>query len=337
MQNTSLGIAGLVGLALLAAPVWAGHHEEAAEAQVEPALIQTDQFDAWMEAASNWGRWGAEDEKGTLNLITPAKRKAAAALVQDGTSVSLAVDLNTEKSAINFSPFEVKLDLHSLESQEAASDHQAVSYHGYAHTHIDGMPHFIHKGKMYNGVPAEVLKPGGAEKLGIENAYEGIFTRGVLVDMAWFYGVDYVTPGKAIMAEDLEAWEAKTGITLGSGDVLLLRTGRWDYTAEKGATALLQATAGLHPSVALWLKERDIAVLGSDAISDVLPSRVEGRPNPLHELVLVGLGMLILDNLDLDGVATAAKERNRWDFLFVGAPLRVPGGTGSPLNPLAIF
>ena len=104
--------------------------------------------------------------------------------------------------------------------------------------------------------------------------------------------------------------------------------GQWNF---------IEKAAGSHASLAKWLKARDVAIIGCDGVSDVMPSGVEGLANPLHELVLVGLGMPILDNLDLGAVAAAAKARNRWDFLFIGAPLRVPGGTGSPLNPLAVF
>ena len=155
--------------------------------------------------------------------------------------------------------------------------------------------------------------------------------------MAWFKEVDFLEPGTAITVADLEAWEQKTGVTVGSGDVLLVRTGRWERVRQKGQWNFLEAAAGMHASVAQWLKERDVALIGCDGVSDVMPSGVEGLANPLHELVLVGLGMRILDNLNLDDVAQAAKARNRWEFLFVGAPLRVVGGTGSPLNPLAVF
>ncbi|MDH3641233.1 MAG: cyclase family protein [Gammaproteobacteria bacterium] len=307
----------------------ADHH---GAAPVAPA-----QFDAWMAEISNWGRWGDDDELGTLNLITPEKRKAAAGLVQDGVTVSLALELNKTKSDLNANPFEHQLSVLGFEGHEAAVDTYSVYYHGYAHTHIDGLPHFGYKGKMYNGVPMATLKEDGAEKLGIENAFAGIFTRGVLVDMAWFKGVDYLEPGTAITAADLEAWEKKTGVRLGSGDVMLLRTGRWERVRQNGPWDFSQAAAGMHASVATWLRERDVAVIGCDGVSDVVPSNVPEKPNALHELVLVGLGMLILDNLDLDELARAASSRKRWEFLFVGAPLRVPGGTGSPLNPLAVF
>jgi kynurenine formamidase len=155
--------------------------------------------------------------------------------------------------------------------------------------------------------------------------------------MPRFQGVDSLEPGTAITVADLEGWEKKTGVKVSSGDVLLVRTGRWKRVREKGQWNFLERAAGLHASVAKWLRARDVAVIGCDGVSDVMPSNTEGLANPLHELVLVGLGMPILDNLDLEAVAEEAAKRNRWEFLFVGAPLRIPGGTGSPLNPLAIF
>lgn len=131
--------------------------------------------------------------------------------------------------------------------------------------------------------------------------------------------------------------EKRTGVTIGSGDVLLLRTGRWEQVRRKGEWNFLAAAAGMHASVARWLHAREVAAIGCDGVSDVMPSGVEGLANPLHELVIVHMGMPIFDNLNLDDVAAAAAARDQWTFLFVGAPLRIPGGTGSPLNPLAVF
>ena len=299
--------------------------------------VSRAQFDAWMEEVSNWGRWGADDELGTLNLVTPAKSKAAAALVREGVTVSMAHDLNTVADELNANPFRHAVTTGVFGGHEVAGDVYSVQYHGFAHSHIDGLPHFAHKGKLYNGFGFDTIKPTGATKLGIHNAKNGIVTRGVLVDIAWLKGVDFLEPGTAITTEDFLAWEKKTGITVGSGDVLLVRTGRFERIRQKGLWNFLQGAAGMHASVAKWLRERDVALIGCDGVSDVMPSGVEGLANPLHELVLVGMGMRILDNLNLDDVAAAAKQRDRWTFLFVGAPLRVVGGTGSPLNPLAVF
>lgn len=305
-------------------------------AQAAEAVSKAE-FDGWMKEISNWGRWGDEDELGTLNLITDEKRKAAAKLVKDGVSVSMALDLNKKRDAMNGNPFEHELSVSTFGGHEVAGDAYSVQYHGFAHSHMDGLSHFAHNGKMYNGFSVEGLKPEGAEKLGIHNVRNGVFTRGVLMDIPWLRGVDFLEPGTAITVADLEAWEKKTGVRVGSGDVLLIRTGRWECVRQRGQWNFVGNAAGSHASIAKWLKARDVAVIGSDGVSDVMPSGVEGLFNPLHELVLVGLGMPILDNLDLDAVAAAAKERNRWEFLFVGAPLRVPGGTGSPLNPIAVF
>lgn len=306
-------------------------------AEPDPETTDTQEFEQWFNEISNWGRWGKDDELGTLNLITPELKIKAAGLVRHGITVSLALDLNKVKSEYNPRPFEHTSSVVTFGSQSFASDRYAVEYHGATHSHIDGLAHVIHRGKTYNGFSADLIGPEGSEKLGIHNMKDGIFTRGVLVDMAWFRGVDFLEPGDAITAADLEAWEAKTGIVVRTGDALLVRTGRWQRTRQLGPSHLTDGAAGLHASVAKWLKQRDVAVLGSDGGNDVIPSGIEGVQVPLHELALAGLGMPLLDSLDLDALAGEALKHERWEFLFVGAPLRVEGGTGAPLNPLAVF
>jgi kynurenine formamidase len=303
-----------------------------------PEPMTRAQFDALFQEISNWGRWGKDDQLGTLNLITPAVRKGAAALVKEGITVSLALPLNDVADPVNGNPFEHELAVSEFGGHQVAGDKYSVSYHGFAHSHMDGLPHFAHNGFFYNGVPFSEAKPTGASKLGIQNAgINGVFARGVLVDMPAHLGIPYLEPGVAITAADIEAWETQNGVRIGSGDVLLIRTGRWQKVAKDGQWNFVARAAGSHASLARWLKQRDVAVIGSDGVSDVMPSGVEGLVNPLHELVLAGLGMPILDNLDLDAVAATASRLKRPTFLYVGAPLRVPGGTGSPLNPLAVF
>jgi len=307
-----------------------------ATGQSAEPVSRTD-FNRWMDEISNWGRWGTDDERGTLNLITEETRRAAAQLVRDGVSVSMALELNTQPDQVNTNPFEHSLAVSTFSEHAVAGDVYRVQYHGFAHSHVDGLPHFAHDGRLYNGFPVSGLTEVGAERLGIHNAHDGIVTRGVLVDMPRHKGVDYLEPGTAITVADLESWERATGVRIGNGDVLLIRTGRWEAVRQLGQWNFVERAAGSHASVAKWLKARDVAVIGSDGVSDVMPSGIDGLANPLHELVIVGLGMPVLDNLDLDAVAQAAQERQRWEFLFVGAPLRVRGGTGSPLNPLAVF
>ena len=304
----------------------------------EPPEMSRVEFDQLMQDISNWGRWGADDQLGTLNLITPDKRRDAASLVIDGVAISMALELNKQKDELNEYPFEHEVYTIEWAGHQFAGDRYSVRYHGWAHSHMDYLQHVAHKGMLYNGMPIESLASEGTERLGIQNAaVSGIFTRGVLVDLPRFFGVDYLPAGTAVAAADLEAWEKASGVSISSGDVLLIRTGRWIQVAEQGQWNFRETATGLHASVAAWLKARDVAVIGSDGISDVAPSGVEGLAVPLHELVLAGLGMPMLDNLDLEAVAKASAERHRSTFLFVGAPLRVPGGTGSPLNPLAVF
>lgn len=295
-------------------------------------------FAGWIEKLSNWGRWGGDDQQGTLNLITPERRLAAARLVRDGVSVSLAHETLEERTEWNPNPFEQTMVLAGAGGTAPwAVDSINVTFHGYAHSHLDAVCHLFHDGKMYNGYSRDEVTAEGCKKLAITNASDGIFTRGVLMDIPRLLGGRFLEPGHAIYPADLEAWEKKAGLRVGAGDVVLIRTGRWARWEEKGPWALAESSAGLHASSVAWLRERDVAVLGSDVASDVFPSGVEGESHPVHLLVLYALGMPIFDNLDLEAVAAAAAERNRWEFLLTAAPIRITEGTGSPLNPIATF
>lgn len=293
----------------------------------------------WMDDLSNWGRWGTGDELGAMNLITPRKRQEAAALVRDGVSVSLARDIEKENAADNPLPFEHLMLLTGLDRESQwCADNYSVSYHGYAHTHMDALCHIFDSGKMYNGFSREAVGLKGAAKLSIQNIKNGIFTRGILMDIARLKGKKYLEIGTRIYPKDLDAWEAKIGTKVSAGDVIFIRTGRWARRAEKGPwDHEKDGSAGLHASCAPWLKERDIAILGSDAASDVFPSGVEGVSHPIHLLTLHTMGVHIFDNCDLEALSEAAAERKRWDFLLTAAPMPVAGGTGSPLNPIATF
>lgn len=294
-------------------------------------------FDQLMTQLSNWGRWGKQDEMGTMNLITPAKRKEAARLVKEGFAVSLAHDAEKETGPDNPRPFGHQMISHgSTPEATSHSDQFTIAHHGLAHTHLDSLCHFFHKERMYNGYSRQEVTAKGTAKLAVTAFKQGIFTRGLLVDAAWVKGVPYLEPGTAILPEDLAAWEKKTGLKVRPGDVVLFRTGRWAHRAKHGAQAP-DKLAGLQAACMRWLKERDIAVVGSDAAMDVRPSGVEGVRQPIHTFVLVALGTPILDNCDLEALSQECQKRNRWEFLLTTAPLAVPGATGSALNPTAVF
>lgn len=303
-----------------------------AYAQLEKSVV-----DDWMVSLSNWQRWGPDDELGSLNLITTQTRVAAASLVKAGVSVSMAHEVLTEAAADNNSPYEHVMTAVGSSPGPWSGDSIGVTYHGYAHSHLDALCHRFHEGKMYNGYSESEVTSAGCGKLAITAFENGIFGRGILIDMAEFKGQEWLELGAAITDADLTAWEVDSGISIGSGDVVLVRTGRWARREALGPWNVAAESAGLHASAAQWFKDKNISLIGSDVALDVFPSRVEGYTHPVHLMFLVAMGTPIFDNLDLEAVASEAKRQNRWEFLFTTAPLKIEGGTGSPLNPIATF
>ena len=295
--------------------------------------ITAAELESWKKDLSNWGRWGKDDQIGALNLITPAKRKEAAALVKEGVSVSLAGDADTVKAVDNPFPYE-------HEMLAIGNDRISVRYHGIAHCHLDSLAHINEDGVFYNGYKpdADAVLKGGHQKNSIHNVKNGIFTRGILLDIPRLKGLPYLEPGTPIYSEDLEAWERRAGIKVSAGDALFVRTGVWARRQAVGPWLRGRAeggkSAGLDPSVIPWLKQRDVAILGSDHPQYVSPSELRGA---VHDFSLVYLGVHLFDNCDLEALGNAAAARNRWEFLLTAAPLPIRGGTGSPANPIGTF
>jgi kynurenine formamidase len=305
----------------------------------QPALAQTshdiDQatVEKWLTDLSNWRRWGQDDVLGALNLVTPERRREALKLASEGATVSLARNYtrdpnNDERSSFRHQMFGVAQDGPFL------SDRYSFTYHGPAHSHLDALCHVSYKGKMFNGVPKSTATEQGCASLSILDLKQGITIRGVLIDVPRLKKVEYLQPGTPIYVEDIEAWERQSGIKVRAGDLLLLRTGRWAGNQDR---ATPRSGAGFHASVAPWLKQRDIALIGSDYATDVAPSGIENVSLPLHQLLIAAMGVRILDNLDLEALAQEAAKRKRWEFLVTMAPLPIVGGTGSPINPIATF
>ncbi|MCY3842115.1 MAG: cyclase family protein [Acidobacteria bacterium] len=317
----------------LAAAVLCGPAAEALAQSEAREPVSIEQFDRWMEELSNWGRWGDDDQIGAANLMTPAKRREAAALVRTGETVSLSHDFLTEEAADAAEPYVLQMRINP-EGQNSG-DRVEVYFHGISYSHLDGLCHVFYKDKLYNGRDyRDVVTEDGCSLMDTTQMKDGLVTRGVLVDMARLKGVPYLEPGTKLYREDIEAWEEYAGVRLGPGDALLLRTGRWVRREEVGPT---REMAGWDASVIPFLAERDIALLGADSVHEA-PNSVPGlRVNPIHRFAIVARGMNLLDNIDLDAAAETAARLGRWEFLLVIAPLRVPGGTGSPVNPIAIF
>ncbi|HEX2172960.1 MAG TPA: cyclase family protein [Dehalococcoidia bacterium] len=308
-----------------------------------PTRLTLQEFDELFQSIKNWGRWGPEDQRGALNFITVEKQLAAAALIRSGERVSCALPLATTTAVDNPNPVTHLMvragDLHQPETTAGGTaDYFAVAFHGYATTHIDALCHIYYRGQLYNGYPASVVTSNGARALSIDVAESGIVSRGVLLDVPRLRSVEWLEPGTPITVADLEECEKRQGTRVETGDILLVRTGRHVRRTAQGAWPLTEAMAGLHVETLPWLHAREIAVLGSDAASDMAPVPVDSLGSlPIHVGVIAGMGVHILDNCQLDTLAAACTRANRWEFHLTVAPLILHQGTGSPVNPIALF
>lgn len=305
----------------------------------------------YFERLSNWGRWGTEDSLGTLNLITPEKRRAAAALVRDGATISCAHDIESRAQASQPGGPPQRFMLGTGDAYRGASaegdrswvatEYLGLAYHGNTTTHIDSPAHLFWDGKLYNGRPAtDVTARTGAGSGAVTDLRDGVYTRGVLLDVAAAQGRDWLDESEPVLPEHLEQAEAAAGTRVESGDAVLLRTGFWQrrLTEDDGEQiwARLQFP-GWHASCLPWLHERGVALIGSDVTQDVRPSGYEALRLPVHTIGLVAMGLWLVDVCNLEDLAAECQRRERWDFQFIVAPLRWEGATGSPVNPIAVF
>src|SRR5258707_11155516 len=297
-------------------------------------LVSEAQYLAWQTELSNWGRWGKDDQLGTLNLITAAKRRAALALVKEGVPVSLSANAFTEKASDVPCPVEWAM---STATESGATDRVAFPcIHGAASTHIDSLAHTFFRGKMWNGydTSALVTTQKGAEKNSVMPMKSGITTRAVLYDIARLKGVAYLAPGDRIFPEDMEAWERQTGVRVGPGDALVLRWGRYGRRAKLGPE---EGAAGFDNSILPWLKQRDIALVVWETAGYTPQPAGDLFRNAVHNFIQAILGIHVLDRADLEALSEATASRNPWAFMLTVNPLALPNATESPVNPIAIF
>ena len=328
-------------------------------------LVTQANLTAWGKELSNWGRWGKSDQKGTLNLITPQKTIEAAALVKTGRVAGLSSFLGTAKFMKAIDTWQdvparwwpINLDQYGIVSANDAVHfgvHDGIVSTLNALCHYYGLksdptlhpeygpwgavgPNYAHQNStFYNGYPYAVGELGcenaSVEKMGLTYA-----TRGVLYDIPALRGTDWLDPTTPIFVEDLEDWERFAGVKAGTGDAMLVRTGRYGQRAKEGPWKHDAGGAGLHASVLPWLKSREMAVVVGDAWNDVQPSGVKGSPRPIHQVGLVILGLPLVDNANLEDVAKIAQELKRWEFMVAWKTFDIIGGSGSPWNANAIF
>ncbi|ROQ99872.1 kynurenine formamidase [Streptomyces sp. 2132.2] len=304
----------------------------------EPRVSRRE-FDAIFAEVRTWGRWTPAD-RGAWNRVTPEHVRRAASLVRSGTAVPLGLPWDTRGGPDNRRPaLHHMTDLGDVEAPEPATykDFLAVDYHGKAVSHLDALSHVAYGGRLYDGYPAgEVIGAGGA-RFGSVAALGPLVTKGVLLDLPAVLGTDWLEPGRAVHARDVLAAERALGVTVDEGCAVLLRSGRFRRSRELGPWDSGAASAGFHVDALPLLAERGVALLGADGDSDLRPSPVEGVHSPVHALAVAAMGVPLLDNLDLEALSAACAEAGRHEFMIVVAPLNVPGGTGSPVDPVAVL
>jgi kynurenine formamidase len=321
---------------------------------VDSREVSEDEVLGYLDSLSNWGRWGPDDELGTLNFITPVARAAASALVRDGTTVSCGWDIDTDVQPDQvYGPPQRLMILsgqghHDPDVSETAeflgrgaAEWFGMAFHGLTETHLDAPSHKFWRKQMYNGVPAEMVTSwSGARRNAVTAAAGGIVSRGVLLDVAAVRGVDWLESPDGAGVADLEAAEARQGIQVGAGDIVLLRTGGGRKRREAERADIRRdgiAESGWKAECMPWLHERSVGMIGADTAQDVFPNPYAAIKAPVHIVGLVAMGLWLIDNCDLEELASTCEHLDRWAFLCSVAPLRIRGGTGSPVNPIALF
>jgi kynurenine formamidase len=319
--------------------------------------LTNEEWRSYFDTLSNWGRWGPDDQKGTLNLIDAAKVAAAAGLVREGRNVSCGRVVEFGNRVSVYEAEDAPLHFVSstggrlnADGAGGGTDWVGFEIHGLYMTHLDAPSHQIWDRSMYNGHPAAALTAeSGARAGSVELAGAGVVSRGVLLDVARLVGVESLHEGYSITSEELDAAAAAQGVELEAGDVVLVRTGygaaRRGYRQRVPEVGLrpgstdrgtLPHLPGLAPASLPWFRHHDIALVGTDTGTESRPSDHEWVA-PFHVVAMTAMGLWVLDNFELEELAGVCEELGRWAFMIVIAPIRFKNTTGSPVNPIALF
>ena len=297
-----------------------------AAAQADPRMPTQAEVESWYTDRRNWGRWGDDDQMGAVNLITPEKSAAAAGLVRKGRKVSMSRVFEPAQHFMRKSP--------RPGGAGAVVDYYGFIYHGQTITHIDGLCHMWDRDGMWQGRDPDVEVTSQGAHFGTIDAWsDGIITRGVLIDVPRHRDASHVTPGNPVQGWELEEAAREQGVAVEPGDALLVYSGRERFVASGGEYAGGDRP-GLGVTCAKFIRDHDVSLLGWDMM-DARPDPY-GMAFPVHG-VLFNYGVALLDNALLEPLADACAEEGRYEFMFMGLPLKVARGTGSPANPIAMF
>lgn len=311
------------------------------DAAVHPPATMTEaEFRSLYDQLRGDTPWGRDDRRGALNYLTPEQVLAACGEIRLGRTVSLAAPVGSRRDADNPEPARHQMTAIGADAGAGLAfsmDRLAANIHGNADSHLDALCHVIFDGRLYNGVDAETVTEDGAAELSVAIAANGIVGRGVLLDVPRTRGLSWLEPGDYVTVDDILAAEREQQVRIGQGDIVLIRVGHRRRRNEQGPWDVAQTRAGLHPTVLPLLAERRVAVLGSDSNNDTGPSLVANVEFPVHVLAINALGLHLLDYLEFTALNEACTDAGRWSFLCIIAPLRLPKGTGSLVNPIAIL
>ncbi len=314
-----------------------------------PRVPDHDEVLGYFETLSNWGRWGPDDEAGTLNYVSDAKRLEAARLIREGRSVSCSLVLGTERQPDQILGAPQRYMIVTGESAHPADppssakwgpiEYFGLTFHGFTVTHVDSLCHSVWQGEMYNGQPANlVTSRSGGLVHSVLAARHGIATRGVILDIAGLFDKPWLDPGEGVFPEHLDAAVERQGVEIGEGDAVFLRTGYGRRRRELGHEDMLAVgQSGWHVASLPWVHERRVAIIGSDTSQEVVPSGYDDPVLPVHAVGIVAMGLWLVDNLDLEDAFALGESLGRSDFHLAVHPLLIEGGTGSPVNPVATF
>jgi kynurenine formamidase len=309
-----------------------------------PAPVSAREFTELHEACKHWGRWGPDDQRGAINYITHEHVRSAAETVRAGRTVACSWPLDTKAGPDNPKPVVHHMTvLQDVPLGDAGDlrftgDFIGIEFHGDAHSHLDALCHVAYKGLLYNGLPVDrAVSSVGASMQTMDVAKDGIVGRGVLLDMPRLRCTAWVEPGEAVSRDEIEAAERAQGVRLQEGDILFFRTGHARKRLDEGPWDAANSKAGIHATAMPLFHERKVAAIGFDGDGETVPSNCEGVMYPIHAIGVNAMGLYFLDSLFFEDLAAVCEQEGRWDFLCIIAPLRLAAGTGSPVNPIAVF
>jgi kynurenine formamidase len=308
-----------------------------------------EEVERYFVTLSNWGRFGHDDRLGTLNFITNERRQSAATLVTEGITVSCAWDIVPNRPSVNATlgtPPQRYMALTCCEPFEAegrgsmATEWFGMLFHGFDVTHVDALSHMAWDGRFYNGIPVDRQSPSrGSSALAVTDIAAGIVGRGVMLDIPALSGRPWLDPGEAVRPHQLDEACARQGVVIEPGDIVALHTGFAQRRRDLGMNTSIASEGfpGWHAACLPWLHQRQVAVITSDTANDSRPSGYRSVPTPIHYVGIVAMGLWLIDNCDLAELAQTCARLRRWTFLFIVAGPRIRGGTGCPVNPIAMF